>query len=311
MIPFISQLPEAERIIWIAALNKVLPNENIVDFTQLKSVEKQCCELAIVANPDIELLAEFENLTWLHSIWAGVEKLMLSLSDSPIKIVRLIDPMLSKTMAEAVLAWSLYLHRDMPGYAKQQRNSLWQQHPYLPACDRRIGILGLGVLGQASAHKLQHNGFNVMGWSRTKKSIAQISTYCGDDGLAEMVSQSDILVCLLPLTAATQGIVNKQLLALLPKGSAVINFARGGIIETEELLKALDSDHINHAVLDVFEHEPLNSESVLWQHPDITILPHISAPTNLNSACEIVAKNIMSFRATGEIPQAANKANGY
>ncbi|MGB2740777.1 MAG: glyoxylate/hydroxypyruvate reductase A [Cognaticolwellia sp.] len=311
MIPFISQLPEAEQIIWIAALNKALPNENIVDIAKLKADEKKCCELAIVANPDTELLAEFENLTWLHSIWAGVEKLMLSLSDSPIKIVRLIDPMLSKTMAEAVLAWCLYLHRDMPRYAKQQQNSLWQQLPYLPACDRRIGILGLGALGQASAQQLQQNGFNVMGWSRTKKSIARISTYCGDDGLAEMVSQSDILVCLLPLTVATQGIVNKQLLAQLPKGSAVINFARGGIVDTDDLIKALDSGHINHAVLDVFEHEPLNGESVLWQHPDITILPHISAPTNLNSACEIVAKNIMTFRATGEMPTTVNKENGY
>lgn len=311
MLPFISQLPKAEQALWISALNSALPNENVVGINDIKPDEKQRCKLAIVANPDTRTLAEFENLIWLHSIWAGVETLMLSLADSPVEVVRLTDPMLRKTMAEAVLAWSLYIHRDMPRYAKQQQNSLWQQHSYLPASERRIGILGLGELGQVSAEQLQQHGFNVMGWSRTPKSIANVSTYFGDEGLAEMVSQSDILVCLLPLTPATLGIVNKTLLALLPKGSSVINFARGAIINTEELITSLDSGHINHAVLDVFEHEPLSAKSAFWQHPDITILPHISAPTNLNSACEIVAKNIITFRATGKIPATVNKTTGY
>jgi glyoxylate/hydroxypyruvate reductase A len=311
MIPFISQLPKVEQTLWISALNSALPNENVVGINDITPDEKQLCKLAIVANPDTKILAEFENLIWLQSIWAGVEKLMLSLADSPVEVVRLIDPMLSKTMAEAVLAWSLYIHRDMPRYAKQQQNSLWQQHPYLPACERRIGILGLGELGQVSAKQLQQHDFNVMGWSRTQKNIVNISTYCGDEGLAEMVSKSDILVCLLPLTPATLGIVNKALLALMPKGSSVINFARGRIIDTEELITSLDNGHINHAVLDVFEHEPLSVNSALWQHPDITILPHISAPTNLISACEIVAENITNFRATGKIPMPVNKVTGY
>jgi len=237
--------------------------------------------------------------------------LMRSLTDSRIEVVRLIDPTLSKSMSEAVLAWCLYLHRDMPRYAKQQKNRHWQQHQLVPASERRIGILGLGELGQVSAKQLQQNGFKVMGWSRRTKKIANITAYNGDIGLAEMVKQSDILVCLLPLTSATQGIVNKKLLAQLPKGSAIINFARGGIINTDELLNALNEHRIKHAVLDVFEHEPLSTESMLWQHPDITILPHISAPTNLNSACEIVAKNIISFRTTGQIPKAVSKVNGY
>jgi glyoxylate/hydroxypyruvate reductase A len=236
---------------------------------------------------------------------------MMSLADSPIEVVRLIDPTLSTAMSEAVLAWSLYLHRDMPRYAKQQQNKLWLQHQLMPASERRIGILGLGELGQVSAAQLQQNGFNVMGWSRTAKTIANISTFSGEKGLAEMAAQSDILVCILPLTPSTRGIVNKNLLAQLPQGSAIINFARGGIVNMDDLLAALKSNHISHAVLDVFDHEPLTAESALWQHPDITVLPHISAPTNLNSACAIVAKNIISFRATGLIPKAVNKVNGY
>ena len=236
---------------------------------------------------------------------------MLSLADSPIEVVRLIDPTLSKTMSEAVLAWSLYLHRDMPRYAKQQKNKLWQQHQYVPASARRIGILGLGELGQASAKQLQQNGFQVMGWSRTAKSLANIDTYQGDFGLTDMVSKSDILVCLLPLTRATRGLVNKAILAQLPQGSSIVNFSRGGIVDTDALLYSLNCNHLSHAVLDVFEHEPLTPSSKLWQHPDITILPHISAPTNLNSACEIVANNILNFRATGQIPKSANKVRGY
>jgi glyoxylate/hydroxypyruvate reductase A len=311
MIPFISQLPKDEEITWIAALNQALPDENIVAYSKVKPAEKKHCQLAIVANPNTDLLAEFENLTWLHSIWAGVEHLMKSLANSPIDVVRLIDPTLSRAMSEAVLAWSLYLHRDMPRYAKQQKNKHWQQHQLVPARERRIGILGLGALGQVSAKQLQQNGFKVMGWSRTAKEIANISSYSGNNGLAEMLAQSDILVCLLPLTPATRGMVNKKLLAQLPQGSAVINFARGGVINTDELLNALNSNHLSHAVLDVFEHEPLNTDSELWHHPDITILPHISAPTNLNSACEIVAKNIISFRKSGQIPKAVSKVNGY
>jgi len=311
MIPFINQLPKHEEIIWLAALNQRLPDENIVSYSEVKSAEKKNVKLAIVANPNTDVLAEFENLIWIHSLWAGVEHLMIALADSPIEVVRLIDPTLSRAMSEAVLAWSLYLHRDMPRYAKQQKNKRWLQHQLVPASERRIGILGLGELGQVSAAQLQQNGFNVMGWSRTAKKIANISCYSGEHGLAEMLAQSDILVCLLPLTQATRGMVNKNLLTQLPQDSGIINFARGGIINTDDLLAALNSDHISHAVLDVFEHEPLTVNSELWQHPDITILPHISAPTNINSACDIVAKNILSFRATGQIPKAVSKVNGY
>lgn len=311
MIPFISQLPENEQNVWLTALNNCLPNENVVRSSDISPADKARCQVAIVANPNPKQIADFKSLIWLHSVWAGVEHLMVALKDSSIEVVRLIDPMLSQTMAEAALAWCLYIHRDMPRYAKQQMNKQWQQHQYTPANKRRVGILGLGELGQASAVQLQQHGFKVMGWSRSEKSLANISSYCGDDGLTEMLSQSDILLCLLPLTPATNGLIDKAKLALMPKGSAVINFARGAIINTDDLLAALNTRHIDHGVLDVFEHEPLSAESELWQHTDITVLPHISAPTNLHSACEIVAKNIKQFNETGQLPVTVNKVTGY
>ena len=310
MIPFISQLSKNDQLIWLKALNDALPNETVV-LADKMSKEQQLCKIAIVANPDITVLSQFKNLQWLHSVWAGVEKLMVTLKNSPIKVTRLIDPMLSQTMAEAVLAWTLYLHRDMPTYAKQQQQKQWLQQPYTPASQRRVGILGLGELGCASALQLSNHGFSVMGWSRTAKTLAGIATFSGDNGLTEMVTQSDILVCLLPLTPATKEIINSELLSQMPTGSSVINFARGGIIHTEALLKALNSKQINHAVLDVFDQEPLSSDSELWQHPNITVLPHVSAPTNMNSACAIVASNIVHYRQTGQLPACVDKVKGY
>jgi glyoxylate/hydroxypyruvate reductase A len=311
MIPFISQLSKNEQVLWLEALNQALPNETIILADDVPKDKKYLCRLAIVANPNVETLSQFENLDWLHSVWAGVEKLMRTLKSSPIKVVRLIDPILGQTMAEAVLAWSLYLHRDMPAYAKQQQQKSWLQQPYTATSKRRIGILGLGELGCASATRLQRNGFQVMGWSRSAKTLAGVSTFSGESGLVDMVAQSDILVCLLPLTHATEAIVNAKILNSMPAGGSVINFARGGIVDIKDLLQALDHKQISHAVLDVFEQEPLSKNSELWQHPDITVLPHISAPTHMHSACHIVAKNVVHYRETGQLPECVDKALGY
>ena len=311
MIPFVSQLTINEQKLWLDALGNALPNENIMLADDIPLEQRHLCRLAIVANPNIEILSSFENLHWLHSVWAGVEHLMTSLKSSPIEVVRLVDPMLGQTMKEAVLAWSLYLHRDMPTYAKQQQKSYWQQLPCISASERRIGILGLGELGCASAKQLQSNGFEVMGWSRSHKTVTGVKTFNGKSGLLDMVSKSDILVCLLPLTPETKGLINSELLNSMPKGSSIINFARGAIINQDDLLTALDTTQISHAVLDVFEQEPLPSSSQLWQHGDITVLPHISAPTNINTTCGIVAKNISAYRETGQLPQCVDKDRGY
>lgn len=311
MIPFVSQLPINEQVLWLEALNNKLPNETIILADNLPLEQRHFCTLAIVANPNLETLSTFKNLHWLHSVWAGVEHLMASLKSSPIKVVRLVDPMLSQTMQEAVLAWSLYLHRDMPTYAKQQQQSHWQQLPCLNASDRRIGILGLGELGIASAKQLQRHGFEVMGWSRSNKTVTGVTTFNGESALLDMVAKSDILICLLPLTSETKGLINSNLLNAMPKGSSIINFARGAIINNDDLLTALDTKQINHAVLDVFEQEPLPPSSQLWQHADITVLPHISAPTNINTASDIVAKNISYYREAGNLPQCVDKVRGY
>jgi len=311
LIPFISQLANTEQEQWLKRFQLAMPQERFVLPAQMSDEQKRACQFAIVANPEPALMHAFENLVWVQSLWAGVEGLLNNLSDIPFDIARLIDPFLSETMAEAVLSWSLYLHRDMPRYTKQQQQKVWQQHDYIPASKRCVGILGLGELGTKSVQRLQQNGFNVCGWSRNEKHIDGVTTFNGEAGLHQMVTQTDILVSLVPLTDDTTSLINESLINLMPHGSSIINFSRGKVVNTQDLINALARKQLSHAVLDVFDQEPLHAESPLWHHPNITILPHISAPTNSETACSIVAENILHYKNTGQLPKCVDKHLGY
>ena len=225
--------------------------------------------------------------------------------------MRLIDPQLSRTMAEAVLAWTYYLFREMPAYAKFQREHVWQQLAYRRPEQVTIGLLGLGALGAASAARLKEAGFNVIGWSRSAKSLAGVETFHGEEGLNRLLSRSDILVCLLPLTSETKGLLNRDRLSKLPGDASLINFARGPVVVDGDLIEALDSGALKHAVLDVFDIEPLPAGNALWDHPAITVLPHISAPTDRETAAAIVAGNILTYRSTGALPTTVDLERGY
>lgn len=311
LIALVTRLsPEAEQG-WLATLRRAMPNETILSIREMDENQRQCTDIAIVANPDPADLRRLPRLAWVHSLWAGVERLVLELQDFSRPIVRLVDPKLSETMAEAALAWTLYLSRDMPAYAAQQRQRRWEQLTYRAAGDTRVGILGLGALGRAAALKLTQVGFQVSGWSRQVKTIDGIVTHSGETGLNSLLAQSDILICLLPLTAETTGLINAEKLALLPPQAGVINFARGRIIATGDLVAALDEGRVKHAVLDVFDIEPLDMASPLWSHPRITVLPHISAPTNQDTAAAIVATNIATYRATDALPPTIDFERGY
>lgn len=309
IIPFVARLPAQEQHDWIAALAAELPDAQIVPVAELASGAGH--RTAIVANPNPHDLAALCDLEWVQSLWAGVEKLVVEPALASLGIARLIDPCLANTMAEAVLAWTLYLHRDMPQYHLQQNQRTWRQLPYVAVADRRIGILGLGELGQASAHRLSQNDFDVMGWSRSQKSLSGIRCFHGQSGLDAMIAESDILICLLPLTAATRGMIAGPMFAALPTGASLINFGRGPIVDAEALTKALDSGHMKHAVLDVFDEEPLSAGNPLWAHASITVLPHIAAPTSMVSAAKIVADNIKNFLNSGTLPPLVDRARGY
>lgn len=326
-IAFISQLPVTEQETWVEQLTRQLPNETVVLAQRLTKAQKQQCLIAIVANPDPHEVRKFEQLLWCQSLWAGVDSLVSAFSangsanttenivaaDNAVKfkISRLIDPRLAQTMSEAVLTWILYLHREMHKYQQQQHKAIWRQLEYTLANERTVGILGLGELGKTCALRLKANGFNVLGWSRNDKQIKDICCFSGEEGLKALAQQSELIVCLLPLTTDTHHLINKTFLNELPSQASIINFARGGIINNDDLLSFLNNEPNSHAVLDVFESEPLVTESELWHHQQITVLPHISAPTDRHTATAIVADNINHYRQTGQLPICIDLVRGY
>ena len=310
-IPFVSSLDKAEEQLWLDMLSSSLPDELILPLSMMSEHEKENSDIAIIANPDPNQLKLLPNLVWVHSVWAGVEKLLQGDVAPNFSIVRLIDPELSRTMSEAVLAWSLYLHRNMPDYKAQQSKAVWKPLPYVSAKQRTIGVLGLGELGAQSAKRLIDFGFSVVGWSRSAKSISGMNCYDGEQGLEKVLNQSDILVCLLPQTPETEGLLSYENLAKLKPGAQIINFARGKILDEDALMYELNVGRIHHAVLDVFQHEPLSRSHPFWTHPNITVLPHISAPTTPQSAVEIVAQNIRNYRHLNMLPPTVNIQLGY
>lgn len=304
-IVFTGRVCDAEAQAWIAALSAALPDMPVVP---LSAADPQAVEVAVVANPDPALLQALPRLKWVHSVWAGVERLVAELPvDLP--IVRLVDPELSRVMGEAVLAWTLYLQRDMPAYARQQAARQWHQRPYRAPSTVTVGVLGLGHMGLTAVARLRAAGFRVLGWSRTPKP-ADFEVFTGMDGLQSLMSQSDIVVNLLPSTPDTRRILNAETLGWLPPGAGLINFGRGAALDIDALLQALDHT-LSHAVLDVFDSEPLEAASPLWHHPQVTVLPHISAPTNLHTAAQVVADNLRHWRMTGQLPPTVERSRGY
>lgn len=296
---------------WIVSLQQAMPDEEVVPLSALDAHARASCTVAIVGNPLPQDVRQLPQLRWVHSVWAGVERLVADLADLELNIVRLVDPQLAETMAEAVLAWTLYLHRDMPLYAAQQTRRQWLAADYARPQDTTVGLLGLGALGEAAADRLAGAGFNVCGWSRMRKSVSHVECFAGAVELPAMLARTDILVCLLPLTVETRGLLNATTFAQLPHHASLINFARGPIVCDDALRAALDAERIRHAVLDVFSIEPLPPDSWQWAHPRVSVLPHISAPTDRQTASAIVGQNIRRYRETGEIPESVDLARGY
>ena len=310
-IVFVSRANAADTAAWIAALSHAMPTEAIVPFAQLTPAQRASARVAIVANPDPAELNALPVLQWVQSLWAGVERMLAELNNPQLGIVRLEDPQLAATMAEAVLAWTLYLHRDMPAYAAAQRAKLWQPLPLRLPAEQCVAILGLGHLGKLAAKRLIDAGFEVIGWARTPQTSTHVETFSGIENLPVVLSRADIVVCLLPLTPLTKNLLNAERFAQMKPQAALINFGRGAIVNAADLIAALGSGRLSHAVLDVFETEPLPVTDPLWSNDKITILPHISAPTHKGSASLVVAGNIARFRVSGVAPRLVDRGVGY
>ena len=269
-------------------------------------------DYALVWRPEPGFLASLPNLKLILSLGAGVDHLL----DDPqlprhLPIVRLVDPHMTDAMSEYVVLQVLRLHRRDLDYRAQQGAGLWHELDQQNAVDRRVGILGLGELGQDAAKKLKALGFDVAGWSRSERTIAGVRCHAGAPGLPPLLGGSEILVCLLPLTAETEGILNARTLALLPKGAALVNAARGAHLVEEGLLAALASGQISAAVLDVFRQEPLPADHPFWHHPRIVVTPHVAAFTNPATAAPIILENIRRFEEGRPLLNRIDPARGY
>ncbi|TCS44033.1 2-hydroxyacid dehydrogenase [Reinekea marinisedimentorum] len=311
IIPFVHRITENEEARWISELNAHWPGCEVRPLRQLSNAQIDAASVAIVANPDPEDLNQLPNLKWVHSLWAGVENLVQHWHRTDIPIVRMKDPALATTMAEAVLTWALFLQRNMHRYARQQKHNQWLALDYQPMSDCTVGIIGLGKLGMATAAALNAQGFKTIGWSQSEKHIDFMPSFQGRDGLKTVVEQSDIVVVLLPLTAETNGLFDTTMFSAMKANAHLINFARGPIVEVESLLNFLNNNPNSHAVLDVFDQEPLPPETPLWQHPSVSVLPHITAPTLPESAAKIAIENVKRYFETDMIPGAIDRVKGY
>ncbi len=243
------------------------------------------------------------------SLWAGVERITGNKTLTQ-PLTRMVDSGLEEGMCEWVAGHVLRYHLGMDRHILGQ-NGDWCQQPPPLARNRRVGILGLGVLGQAVAGTLAALKFDTAGWSRSEKDIAGISCYGGDPGLRAVLARSEILVLLLPDTPETTNLLNTDTLALMPRGAMIVNPGRGPLIDDEALLAALDSGQISHATLDVFRVEPLPAGHPYWAHANVTVTPHIASDTRADTASQVVAENIRRCEAGEELMFRVDREAGY
>jgi glyoxylate/hydroxypyruvate reductase A len=226
-------------------------------------------------------------------------------------VVRMVEPGIIHGMVEYVTHAVLDLHRDMPAYRRQQQHGLWQPLPVRTAAERRVGVLGLGSLGQAALQSLHRFGFDCAGWSRSRHEIDGIQCFAGTAELDGFLARTDILVCLLPLTDATRGFLNTALFQRLPRGAQLVHVGRGAQLVSNDLLDALDDGRITEAALDVTDPEPLPSGHPLWAHPRVRITPHIASMTQPHSAAEVVLDNLRRFERGEPLVGLVDRFRGY
>lgn len=284
---------------WLAALAEQMPEREVRVFPEVG--ERDDIAYALVHQPPPGLLASLPNLRAVFSLWAGVDHLASDPELPPVPVIRMVERGMTATMTAHVVQQVLDLHTHALDYRALQAARHWEQLELTAPWERRVGILGLGALGRDAAEKLAALRFDVAGWSRSPKEIAGIACYDGEDGLSDFLARTEILVCLLPMTEATRGILNRSLFDRLPRGAALVNCARGGHLVDDDLLAALADGRISSAALDVFNQEPLPADHPYWSHPRVVVTPHVAAFSVPATAIESVAANIRRMEA-GEAP---------
>ncbi|MFK4384948.1 MULTISPECIES: 2-hydroxyacid dehydrogenase [unclassified Bradyrhizobium] len=261
--------------------------------------------------PPDDIATTFPNLELVFSVGAGVDQFDTTKVPAHIPLVRMLEPGIAETMVEYVTMAVLGLHRDLLDFIGQQKQQVWREIRITPARRRRVGVMGLGQLGQAVLKRLKTFGFPLLGWNRSPREIEGVTCYAGADALPEFLAQADILVCLLPLTDQTRGILNAELFARLPRGAGLVNVGRGPHLVEADLLAALDSGALSGAVLDVTDPEPLPAGHPFWSHPRILLTPHNASMTTPDTAVDFVLDVIARHRRGEELPGLVDRKRGY
>jgi glyoxylate/hydroxypyruvate reductase A len=257
------------------------------------------------------VLGLFPNLELIFAVGAGVDHLDFSTLPPEIPVVRMVEPGITNGMVEYVTLAVLAAHRHLIDYIASQRQATWSPIRVVAANRRRVGVMGFGVLGKAVLRALAPFGFRLSAWSRSGGSLDGVVCYTGRDELPRFLSGCDILVCLLPLTPETRGILNARTFSALPAGATVVNASRGGMLVDNDLLTALDSGHLAGAVLDVFDPEPLPADHPFWSHPRILMTPHIATMTQPATAAPVVLEAIRRHQRGEPIDNVIDPRRGY
>ncbi|WLS80426.1 glyoxylate/hydroxypyruvate reductase A [Erwinia pyri] len=295
--------------VWAKLLATLAPEANFRQWPDTGNPEE--VDYLVAWQPPENLRQQFPNLKVLFSVGAGADQFDYAALPPDLPVVRMIEPGLTSGMVEYVTFAVLGLHRQMPRYLHQQRQQIWHEHASQPASRCRVGVMGVGELGEAALKTLVQLGFDCAGWSRTHKEIAGVASFAGEARLGAFLARTDILICLLPLTAATEGILNASLFNQLPEGAALVQVGRGKHLNQAHLLDALESGQLSAAVLDVTSPEPLPAGHPFWSHPGIWLTPHIASQTQPESAVGALLENIRRYERGEKLTGLVDREKGY
>lgn len=295
---------------WQDALKSAAPDLEV--FSYLEEHPKEKIELALVWKHPAGELNKYPNLRCIASSGAGVDFIFED-PDYPkeLPMTRVVDQMLASDMSEHVIAAIFSYLKNLGQYRLDQKNLVWKPREYRRISDVTIGVLGMGALGTVLAKDLIRFGFQGQGWARSKKHLSNFTTFVGDPGLSDFLRTTDILVCLLPLTDDTSGILNKKLFAQLPKGAYIINVARGGHVLDADLLEMIHNGHLSGACLDVFHDEPLPPDHPFWKQDRIHMTPHYASVSDTRSVVPQILENYRRLQVGEPLQNLVLKERGY
>ncbi|QCI66775.1 2-hydroxyacid dehydrogenase [Phreatobacter stygius] len=291
-----------------AQLETALPGATFRHWPETGAAE---AEIAICWAPPKGALASMPNLRLIHSIGAGVDNILSDPNLPDLPVCRVVDPKLAAAMAEFILWGTLYFHRRFDEVTANAQAGRWQRLEQTAAGDKRVGILGLGAMGEQAARLLRRVGYRVSGWSRSPRQLEGITVHAGEAALDRFLGKTDILVCLLPLTPATARILDAERLGRLPRGAGLILVSRGEHLVVDDLVGLIRSGHLRGAILDVFDEEPLPPDHPLWREPGVLVTPHMAGLAKPRAIAEQIAENIRRLQAGEPLVNRVDPARGY